>query len=206
MARKVIALLGVPYVNEDGVAGETGIKPGHLVSGVTSILLNDGDPCSRTFALERDELGDDIDEAYGLSPKPLYQVMKGMWEIFRGLQISNVISSCTDALDMCAYQPYSATTPQQFQTQVKAFQLDCIEPADEDNGARNRRKLAASGGGPWRGMTAGINRSGSRREITGGHCATTRPRRAVPGCARARGRAGARVWEWEGRGAAGCND
>lgn len=67
MARKVIALLGVPYVNEDGVAGETGIKPGHLVSGVTSILLNDGDPCTRTFALERDELGDDIDEPYGLS-------------------------------------------------------------------------------------------------------------------------------------------
>jgi hypothetical protein len=80
------------------------------------------------------------DEAYGLSPKPLYQVMKGMWEIFRGLQISSVISSCTDALDMCAYQPYSATTPQQFQTQVKAFQLDCIEPADEDNVARNNRR------------------------------------------------------------------
>jgi len=66
MARRVIALMGVPYYNEDGVAGETGIKPGHLVSGVTTILLNDGDPCSRTFACERDELGDDIDEAYAL--------------------------------------------------------------------------------------------------------------------------------------------
>ena len=65
MARRVIALKGVPFVNEDGVAAEA-IKPGHLVSGVTSISLNDGDPCSRTFALERDELGDDIDEPYAV--------------------------------------------------------------------------------------------------------------------------------------------
>lgn len=66
MARKVIALMGVPYINEDGVAAEA-ITPGHLVSGVTSISLNDGDPCTRTFALERDELGDNIDEPYAVS-------------------------------------------------------------------------------------------------------------------------------------------
>lgn len=81
-----------------------------------------------------------IDDAYGFSPKPLYAVMRGMWEMFRGLQISAVISSCNDALDMCAYQPYSATTVQQFQTQVRAFMLDIIEPADEDTGARNNRR------------------------------------------------------------------
>lgn len=80
------------------------------------------------------------DEAYGLSPKPLYGAMRGLWEIFRGLQISAVISSCTDALDMCAYQPYSATTQQQYLTQVKAFQLDLIEPAEEETMTRNNRR------------------------------------------------------------------
>jgi hypothetical protein len=80
------------------------------------------------------------DEAYGLTPKPLYGAMRGMWEIFRGLQISAAVSSCTDALDMCAYQPYSATTSQQFQTQVKAFQLDVIEPAEEEATTRNNRR------------------------------------------------------------------
>jgi len=66
MARRVIALMGLPYYNEDGVAGEAGIKPGHLVSGVTTLLLNDGDPAARTFACERDEMGDDIDTAYAV--------------------------------------------------------------------------------------------------------------------------------------------
>lgn len=80
------------------------------------------------------------DDAYGFSPKPLYAVMRGMWEIFRGLQISSVITSCNDALDMCAYQPYSSTTPQQYQTQVRAFMLDTVEPADEETGARNNRR------------------------------------------------------------------
>ena len=80
------------------------------------------------------------DDAYGFSPKPIYETMRDLWDIFRGLQIAEVISSCTDALDMCAYQPYSATTQQQFQTQVKAFQLDCIEPSDEETGARNNRR------------------------------------------------------------------
>lgn len=66
MARRVITLLGRPVQNEDGVAGEAGIVPGMLVSGVTTILLNDADPNARTVALERDELGDDIDEPYGV--------------------------------------------------------------------------------------------------------------------------------------------
>lgn len=83
------------------------------------------------------------DDAYGFSPKPIFEIMRDLWDTFRGLQITDVVSSCTDALEMCAYQPYSATTLQQFQTQVQAFQLDVIEVSDEDTGARkNNRKPA----------------------------------------------------------------
>eukprot|EP01032_Pedospumella_encystans_P016306 gene16306-18606_t len=83
------------------------------------------------------------DDAYGFSPKPIFEIMRDLWDTFRGLQMTDVISSCTDALEMCAYQPYSATTLQQFQTQVQAFQLDVIEVSDEDTGARkNNRKPA----------------------------------------------------------------
>lgn len=58
MAKRTIALLGQPVYNEDGLAGEA-IKPGHLVDGVTTILkhASAGGACPRTFALERDELG-----------------------------------------------------------------------------------------------------------------------------------------------------
>lgn len=65
MARRVIALLGQPIVNEDGVAAAA-ITPGHLVDGVTSIAVHAvaGGLCPRTFALERDEMGKDIDTAY----------------------------------------------------------------------------------------------------------------------------------------------
>lgn len=65
MARRVIALLGKPIINEDGVASAA-ITPGHLVEGVTSVakFSTAGGPAPRTFALERDELGDDIDVDY----------------------------------------------------------------------------------------------------------------------------------------------
>ena len=65
MARNVIALLGEPVYNEDGAASEA-ITPGHLVEGVTSIAKQNsaGGPATRTWALERDELGKDIDDDY----------------------------------------------------------------------------------------------------------------------------------------------
>jgi hypothetical protein len=66
-AKRTIALLGAPYVNEDGSASEA-ITPGMLVKGVTSIEKHAtaGGAHSRTFALERDELGNDIDEDYAI--------------------------------------------------------------------------------------------------------------------------------------------
>ena len=65
MARNVIQLLGTPLYNEDGAASEA-ITPGHLVEGVTSIAKQStgGGPATRTFALARPELGQDIDDDY----------------------------------------------------------------------------------------------------------------------------------------------
>lgn len=63
--KRVIALLGEPLYNEDGVATVI-TKPGHLVTGVTEIKPHDtaaGD-CPRTFALERSEMGSGIDNTY----------------------------------------------------------------------------------------------------------------------------------------------
>lgn len=64
MARRVIRLMGHPQVTEEGAADEA-ITPGHLVDGVTVIgrhAVANGPGC--TFALERDEIGQDIDQAY----------------------------------------------------------------------------------------------------------------------------------------------
>lgn len=63
---RVIMLRGEAIQNEEGVAGEAGIIPGMLVQGVTTILKHAtaGGPARKTFAMERDEAGRDIDEAY----------------------------------------------------------------------------------------------------------------------------------------------
>jgi hypothetical protein len=65
MALKQVALKGEPIINEDGAASEA-ITPGMLVAGVTSIakFSTAGGPAPRNFALERDELGNDIDVDY----------------------------------------------------------------------------------------------------------------------------------------------
>ena len=67
--RNAVALLGVPIVTEEERATEAGIIPGHVVNlihGSDGVELADGYEAA-TFALERDELGDDLDEAYGVS-------------------------------------------------------------------------------------------------------------------------------------------
>jgi hypothetical protein len=66
MARRTITLKGVPYIDEDGSAA-VAITPGMLVDGVASISLQGtaNAPCRRV-ALERDELGDDIDTDYAI--------------------------------------------------------------------------------------------------------------------------------------------
>lgn len=69
MARRVIVLLGTPVLNEDDAAAEA-ITPGHLVTfdGSGNLIKHNqaGKNAARTFALERDEMGQDIDDAYGV--------------------------------------------------------------------------------------------------------------------------------------------
>jgi len=67
MARRVIALLGDPRITEDWAATEA-VTPGHLLeltsTGGVKKQTDDAANVTPMFALERDELGDDIDEDY----------------------------------------------------------------------------------------------------------------------------------------------
>jgi hypothetical protein len=61
--RKVI-LKGEPIINEDGVASAT-VKPGYLVKGVSTIAHQTSTTTKlKAVALERDELGQGIDNTY----------------------------------------------------------------------------------------------------------------------------------------------
>jgi len=71
------------------------------------------------------------DDAFGFNPKPLYTAMKTMWDLFCGMQMSQLVDSCKKALESCTYQPYTCKTQVQFATHVQAFQLDSVEPAEE---------------------------------------------------------------------------
>lgn len=66
-AKRVIALRGTPIVNEDWEAGEA-VTPGHLVTlNSDGEVIKHNDDASNPaplFALERDEMGKDIDVAY----------------------------------------------------------------------------------------------------------------------------------------------
>lgn len=72
MARRVIALLGgPPVVNEEESALEA-VTPGHLLefgSGGVQKNTDDAANVAPNFALERDELGNDIDVAYAIGDK-----------------------------------------------------------------------------------------------------------------------------------------
>lgn len=63
--KRSVVLQGTPIVNEDGVASEA-IKPGYLVKGVSTIAKQTGTTGSvpKAVALERDELGQGIDDTY----------------------------------------------------------------------------------------------------------------------------------------------
>jgi hypothetical protein len=68
MARKVIVLFGDPRYNEEDAAAEA-IIPGHLVTydGSGNLIKNTtAAVVSPAFALERDEMGDDIDTPYAI--------------------------------------------------------------------------------------------------------------------------------------------
>jgi hypothetical protein len=68
MARKVITLMGDPIVNEEEPA-LAAITPGHLLTlsatGVTPNVTA-ASKMAALFALERDEMGNDIDDAYAI--------------------------------------------------------------------------------------------------------------------------------------------
>lgn len=67
MLKRTIALLGSPIVTEEGEAAAA-ITPGYLVEGQTAIAVCTVDALKTPIrvALERDELGDDIDVAYAI--------------------------------------------------------------------------------------------------------------------------------------------
>src|SRR4051812_42254268 len=69
MAKRVILLLGQPQQNEDAAAAEA-ITPGQLVTFNSSGLIikhaTAGGATPRDFAMERDEMGKGIDDAYAI--------------------------------------------------------------------------------------------------------------------------------------------
>jgi len=66
-ASKVVVLQGYPILNEHGVAAAA-IKPGMLVQGVATLTPHSAASgrAARTFALERDEMGDGIATDYAI--------------------------------------------------------------------------------------------------------------------------------------------
>jgi len=70
MARNKIVLMGDPIVTEEEIAIEA-ITPGHVVmhNGSTGLIKNTGNAANVAFqlALERDELGKEIDVAYAIN-------------------------------------------------------------------------------------------------------------------------------------------
>ena len=67
MARRTIALMGKPIITEEGEASEV-ITPGYLVEGQTAIAKSTIDALKAPIrvAMERDELGSDIDTDYAV--------------------------------------------------------------------------------------------------------------------------------------------
>lgn len=69
MAKRVIALLGEPIQTEDWAAAEA-ITPGQLVnfngSGLLIKQATASVACASMYAMNRDEMGDDLDVAYAI--------------------------------------------------------------------------------------------------------------------------------------------
>lgn len=70
---RTIVLQGCPIINEDGNCSEE-IRPGHLVSGVSTIVkhASAGGITPVAIALEREELGSGIDNTYQSSAASAY--------------------------------------------------------------------------------------------------------------------------------------
>lgn len=94
--RRVIALLGQPEILDDEEMCEAAeaITPGHLVGWNAGGLLvkhaTAGGNAARNFALEREELGDDIDTAYASGD----QVKVGAFK--QGDRVYSIIASGQD--------------------------------------------------------------------------------------------------------------
>lgn len=112
---RVIMLRGEAIQNEEGVAGEAGIIPGMLVQGVTTILKHAtaGGSARRTFAMERDEAGRDIDEAYEVD-----SVVK-VGSFFPGQRVNTIIASGQNIAEGAALESAGDGTVKVFAAGVK---------------------------------------------------------------------------------------
>ena len=63
--KRAVVVMGYPVYNEEGTA-QAAIKPGYLVTGTASLVVNAvaGANVARAVACERDELGAGIDNTY----------------------------------------------------------------------------------------------------------------------------------------------
>jgi len=93
-SKNTIYLMGNPIYTEEGVAGEAGILPGHLLQGVSTLLKNTvADlPCLVAVAHERDEANKSIDDAYVLNDVVKLGVYKA-GERFLGIILSGVVAT-----------------------------------------------------------------------------------------------------------------
>jgi len=74
------------------------------------------------------------DEAYLFPCEILHDILRQIWEIFKCLLTTETIRRCIDiSNNKCAYQPYVSSSEEDYLTQVKAFQLDIIEPTKDDD-------------------------------------------------------------------------
>jgi len=72
MARRTIGLLGLPPVVNEEESALAAITPGHLLELTSTGVQRNTDDAANVapnFALERDELGNDIDVAYAVGDK-----------------------------------------------------------------------------------------------------------------------------------------
>ena len=94
MAKRVIALMGQPIQNEDAAAAEA-ITPGMLVtlngSGLVIKHATAGGNTPRNFAMERDEMGKTIDDAYAIGDTVKVGAFSG------GMRVNALLATANNA-------------------------------------------------------------------------------------------------------------
>lgn len=70
------------------------------------------------------------EEAFGLRPNTLLDIMQVIWNRFEKLQLDYIMKVCSIALDNSSYQPMTITSEAQFISDVKAYKLENIQLED----------------------------------------------------------------------------